>query len=66
MSGPVPTQPTPRMTCPFCESGEVERIGQWGGQIITSQWHCRGCGSYFEALRDDYAAARETSSNEPK
>ena len=32
----------------------VERVGQWGGQIITSQWRCRACGSYFEALRDDF------------
>jgi hypothetical protein len=40
--------------CPYCSSGSVERIGQWGGQIITSQWRCRGCGSYFEALREDF------------
>jgi transposase-like protein len=39
--------------CPFCASSEVERIGQWGGQMITSQWRCGVCGSYFEALRDE-------------
>jgi hypothetical protein len=47
----------------------VERVGQWGGQIITSQWRCLDCGSYFEALRDDFAdqaAARVTSSSDPK
>jgi transposase-like protein len=54
------------MTCPFCDSAAVERVGQWGGQLITSQWRCRGCGSYFEALRDDYAAARVTSSSDEK
>jgi transposase-like protein len=54
------------VTCPFCDSAETERIGQWGSQIITSQWRCRGCGSYFEALREDYAAARVTSSSERK
>jgi transposase-like protein len=57
------------MTCPFCDSAHVERIGQWGGQIITSQWRCLECSSYFEALRDDFAdqaAARVTSSSEPK
>ena len=42
------------MTCPFCSSPEVERVAQWGGQIITSQWRCLPCGSYFEALRDDF------------
>ena len=42
------------MTCPFCASPEVERVAQWGGQIITAQWRCRACGSYFEALREDF------------
>ena len=32
----------------------VERVGQWGGQIITSQWQCKACNSYFEALREDF------------
>ena len=40
--------------CPFCSAGTVERVGQWGGQIITSQWQCKACSSYFEALRDDF------------
>jgi ribosomal protein L37AE/L43A len=48
--------------CPFCESGDVERIGLWGGQMITAQWRCGACGSYFEAIRtefdDDQAAER--------
>jgi hypothetical protein len=48
--------------CPFCESGDVERVGQWGAQMITAQWRCHACGSYFEAIRtefdDDQAAER--------
>ena len=40
--------------CPFCASGAVERVGQWGGQIITAQWRCEDCNSYFEALREDF------------
>ena len=62
------SNPTP-VTCPFCDSAETERIGQWGGQIITSQWRCAGCGSYFEAVREDFAdqaAARATDSSERK
>jgi len=43
--------------CPFCDAEEAERVGQWGGQIITSQWRCRACGSYFEALREEFDAA---------
>jgi transposase-like protein len=40
--------------CPFCASIDVERIAQWGGQMITAQWRCESCGSYFEAVRDDF------------
>jgi transposase-like protein len=42
-----------RPACPFCDARDVERIGQWGGQMITSQWRCLACGSYFEALREE-------------
>ncbi len=42
------------MTCPFCDSAQVERVAQWGGQIITAQWRCAACNSYFEAVREDY------------
>jgi transposase-like protein len=42
------------MTCPFCSSAHVERVGQWGGQIITAQWRCNTCNSYFEAVREDF------------
>ena len=41
-------------TCPFCGAGTVERVGQWGGQIITAQWRCQACNSYFEAVREDF------------
>jgi transposase-like protein len=71
VTGHAPKQPTPAepqgpVSCAFCDSPDTERIGQWGGQIITSQWRCRGCGSYFEALREDYAAARDTASSDEK
>ena len=42
------------MNCPFCDSGDVERVAQWGGQIITAQWKCGACNSYFEAVREDF------------
>jgi transposase-like protein len=47
--------PTP--ACPFCDARDVERIGQWGGQMITAQWRCRACGSYFEAVREELGEA---------
>ena len=40
--------------CPFCDAADAERVGQWGGQIITAQWRCRDCRSYFEAIRDAF------------
>ena len=43
--------------CPFCDAPDTERVGLWGGQIVTSQWRCGACGSYFEALRDDFTDA---------
>ena len=43
--------------CPFCDRAEkTEPIAQFGGQIITSQWRCRACGSYFEVVRDELAS----------
>lgn len=43
---------TPR--CPFCDGTEPELVSQWGGQMITAQWRCAACGSYFEAIRDSF------------
>ena len=40
--------------CPFCDAGAVERVSQWGGQIITAQWRCRACNTYFEAVREEF------------
>ena len=40
--------------CPFCDAAAVELVSPWGGQIITAQWRCRDCRSYFEAIRDAF------------
>jgi hypothetical protein len=42
------------MTCPFCSSEEVQLVSPWGGQMITSQMRCRGCNTYFEAIREAF------------
>jgi hypothetical protein len=52
--------------CPFCASVDTELVSQFGGQIITAQWRCSGCGSYFEALRDDFNEARSAPSSLPE
>jgi hypothetical protein len=41
------------VACPFCESTDVELVSAWGGQMITSQMRCRGCETYFEAIREE-------------
>jgi len=40
--------------CPFCDSAAVELVSPWGGQIVTAQWRCLDCRSYFEAIRDAF------------
>jgi hypothetical protein len=40
--------------CPFCDAREVELISRFGSQILTSQWVCHRCRSYFEAIREDF------------
>src|ERR687884_601460 len=41
------------LRCPFCEAENAELISLFGSQLLTSQYRCRECGSYFEAIRRD-------------
>jgi transposase-like protein len=41
------------VSCPFCKSTQTELIALFGSQLLTSQYRCTACGSYFEALRPD-------------
>jgi hypothetical protein len=50
------------MTCPFCESDDVEVVSPWAGQIITCQMSCRTCNTYFEAIRDEFDGSPEPNS----
>jgi ring-1,2-phenylacetyl-CoA epoxidase subunit PaaC len=43
------------LTCPFCESPDVEEVSQFGGQIITRQVRCRACNTHFEAVREEFS-----------
>ena len=47
------------MTCPFCDSDDVEMVAPWGGQIITRQMRCRACNTYFEAIREEFDGVPE-------
>jgi hypothetical protein len=40
-----------QVTCPWCGSLEVERVGEVGPTTMTSQWICTACHSPFERIR---------------
>ena len=54
-----PIPPSPRPACPFCESTDTELVSLFGSQLLVSQYRCRACKTYFEAVRDDYSPLRE-------
>jgi hypothetical protein len=39
------------VTCIWCESHDVERLGAFGPGLMTEQWFCRACHSPFEVVR---------------
>ena len=40
-----------RVNCPFCDADTCELISLFGSQLLLSQYRCKRCGSYFEAVR---------------
>lgn len=44
------TPPEP-VRCTWCGSDQVERIGEWGPQLLTEQYVCLSCRSPFEWIR---------------
>jgi transposase-like protein len=55
--GPEPPRAAPAdgLRCPFCEASETQLISLFGSQLLTSQYRCRACGSYFEGVRKEAA-----------
>jgi transposase-like protein len=43
------------MRCPFCEASDTQLISLFGSQLLTSQYRCHACGSYFEGVRKEPA-----------
>jgi hypothetical protein len=39
------------VTCSWCGSKSVERIGEFGPGLMTEQWMCLDCRSPFEWIR---------------
>ena len=38
-------------SCPFCGAADSEVISLFGSQVMTMQYKCRACGSFFEASK---------------
>jgi len=57
----APLSDATAIACPFCGAADVETVGAWGGQLITSQVRCRSCNTYFEALRDAFDPASQAA-----
>jgi DNA-directed RNA polymerase subunit RPC12/RpoP len=39
------------VTCPWCGSHAVERIGEFGPGMMTEQYMCLACRTPFEMIR---------------
>lgn len=40
-----------RLSCPWCDSENVERVGAYGSHLMVSQYICLACHSPFERIR---------------
>jgi DNA-directed RNA polymerase subunit RPC12/RpoP len=47
-----PPDEMPRMTCPYCGSGETEFFSLFGSQLLTAQYYCRACHTPFEQIKN--------------
>ena len=41
-----------RLSCPWCGSGDVERVAAYGSHLMVSQYICLSCHSPFERIRN--------------
>jgi hypothetical protein len=54
---PPPAPPGPAggddagVTCPWCDSDQVEQVGMVGPTVMTSSWICTACHTPFERIR---------------
>ena len=40
------------VSCVWCASTEVERLGEFGPGLMTEQWYCNACRSPFELIKE--------------
>jgi DNA-directed RNA polymerase subunit RPC12/RpoP len=46
-----PNSDAGEMSCPWCGSKRVERLGAFGPQLMSAQYMCLSCHSPFERIR---------------
>ena len=46
-----PATPSGAVSCPWCDSTDVEQLRDFGSLMMTSQWFCLSCRSQFERIR---------------
>jgi uncharacterized Zn finger protein len=51
VSEPGDQRPRSAPRCPHCGATEADVISLFGTQAMTLQYHCRGCGDFYEALK---------------
>jgi transposase-like protein len=39
------------LTCPWCDSDQVEQVGMVGPTVMVSSWICTACHTPFERIR---------------
>lgn len=40
-----------KLVCPWCDSGDVEMVSEYGPHLMVSQYICRRCKSPFEVIK---------------
>ena len=48
---PGPAGDDAGVTCPWCDSDQVEQVGMVGPTVMTSSWICTACHTPFERIR---------------
>lgn len=41
------------ITCPYCDSVDVELFSLFGQQLLTAQYYCNGCRTPFERVKGE-------------
>jgi hypothetical protein len=56
---PGPAGGDDELTCPWCDSDQVEQVGMVGPTVMTSSWICTVCHTPFERIRSRPSPERE-------